>query len=42
MSKENENKINDEENNDLLRRDSTINEGKNLVLMKNVIIQSIF
>ena len=34
MSKENENKINDNENDALLRRDSTINEGKNLVLMK--------
>ena len=34
MSAENENKINEEENNTLLRRDSTINEAKNLVLMK--------
>ena len=34
MSKENENKINDDENKELLRRDSTINEGKNIVLMK--------
>lgn len=36
MSDENENKINQDqdENSSLLRRDSTINEGKNLVLMK--------
>ena len=33
MSKENENKINEEEN-ALLRRETTINEAKNLVLMK--------
>jgi hypothetical protein len=34
MSKENENKINEEEDNALLRRETTINEGKNIVLMK--------
>ena len=34
MSKENENKINDDEENALLRRETTINEAKNLVLMK--------
>jgi hypothetical protein len=34
MSKENESKPNEEENSELLRRDSTINEGKNIVLMK--------
>ena len=34
MSNENENKINQDENNELIRRDSTINEGKNIVLMK--------
>ena len=34
MSNENENKINEDESNALLRRDSTINEGKNIILMK--------
>ena len=34
MSAENENKINEEENVSFLRRDSTMNEAKNLVLMK--------
>ena len=34
MSNENENKLNEDGNNELLRRDSTINEGKNIVLMK--------
>ena len=34
MSNENESKINEDESNSLFRRDSTINEGKNIVLMK--------
>ena len=42
MSKENENKINEEEHNALLRRETTINEGKNIVLMKRNKFSTLF